>query len=496
MPSPAQPNIVVIMADQLVPFLTGAYGHQVVRTPNLDRLTERGVRFDAAYTPNPLCAPARAALMTGRYASSIGCFDNAAPFPVDEPTIAHLLTNAGYETALCGKMHFVGPDQLHGFRHRLNPDIFPAGMDWVPTVDEHGRFPRGGHAHSYVPPEVGVRPWTKFLTYDEETAFRATEFIRERARRPAAEPFFLLASFHHPHDPFHVTEELWNLYDGAPIDLPEAWDGIDRSALDRWLDDAHDTSGVDLADPDAMRALRRAYYGLVTYVDRKVGEIVDALDATGQLADTVVAFTSDHGDMLGERGMVQKRCFYEWSARVPLIISFPDGRGAGSRVVTPVSMMDLAPSLVDLAGVAPRDRTPMDAESLLPLLDGDRGGSDDARAGARVVYSEYHAEKVHAPAFMVRRGDHKYVHIHGHGSQLFDLSTDPSERHDLSSHAVAAGVRAELHALLTERFDPATLHTAAARSVRRRELVKNAMRRNGTRWDHVPPLAADDRYVR
>jgi arylsulfatase A-like enzyme len=105
----------------------------------------------------------------------IGCFDNAAPFPSDEPTIAHLLTNAGYETVLSGKMHFVGPDQLHGFRHRLTTDIFPAGLDWVPTVDERGRFPCGGHAHSYVPPEVGVRPWTKFFTYDEETTFRAEE---------------------------------------------------------------------------------------------------------------------------------------------------------------------------------------------------------------------------------------------------------------------------------------------------------------------------------
>lgn len=433
--------------------------------------------------------------MTGRYASSIGCFDNAAPFPSDQPTIAHLLTNAGYETALCGKMHFVGPDQLHGFRRRLNPDIFPAGMDWVPTVDENGRFPRGGHAHSYVPPEVGVRPWTKFLTYDEETAFRATEFVRERARHERTEPFFLLASFHHPHDPFHVTQDLWDLYDGAPIDLPEPWDGRGRSALDRWLDEAHDTGGVDLADPDAMRALRRAYYGLVTYVDRKVGQIVAALEETGQLEDTVIAFTSDHGDMLGERGMVQKRCFYEWSARVPLIISFPDGRGAGTRVAAPVSMMDLAPTLADLARVDPADRMPMDAESLLPLLDGG-AAADDERLGARVVYSEYHAEKVHAPAFMVRRGGHKYIHVYGHGSQLFDVAADPAERHDLAGRPEAAGLCAELHGLLAERFDAAALDAAARDSVRRRALIKDAMRRNGTRWDHVPVPPDDDRYVR
>src|SRR3712207_1793859 len=156
------------MADQLVPFLTGAYGHRVVKTPNLDRLAADGVRFDAAYTPYPLCAPARAAFLTGNYASRFGCYDNAAVFPADQPTIAHYLTNAGYETVLTGKMHFVGPDQLHGFRRRLTTDVFPAGLDWVPTQDADGKFVRGGHAHSYVAANVGVADWTKFFAYDEE----------------------------------------------------------------------------------------------------------------------------------------------------------------------------------------------------------------------------------------------------------------------------------------------------------------------------------------
>ncbi len=116
---PQPPNILLIMADQLVPFLTGAYDHPEVKTPHLDRLVEHGVRFDAAYTPYPLCAPARVSLMTGKYASKLGCYDNAAVMPADEPTLAHYLTNAGYETVLSGKMHFIGPDQLHGFRRRL-----------------------------------------------------------------------------------------------------------------------------------------------------------------------------------------------------------------------------------------------------------------------------------------------------------------------------------------------------------------------------------------
>src|SRR3712207_4404768 len=177
-------------------------------------------------------------------------------------------------------MHFVGPDQLHGFRRRLTTDVFPAGFDWVPVLDDDDKFVAGGHAHSYVPPNVGVRPWTKFLSYDEETHFRALEYVRERGRGRADEPFFLTVSYHHPHDPFHVTRELWDLYDAEEIETP-TWPAdmaATYSAMDRWANDAHATDEVDLDDPANLRALRRAYLGLVTYVDRKLGELVAALE--------------------------------------------------------------------------------------------------------------------------------------------------------------------------------------------------------------------------
>ena len=479
---PQQPNILLVMADQLVPFLTGAYGHPVVRTPALDALGADGVRFDAAYTPYPLCSPARAALLTGRYASGLGCYDNASVLPADEPTVAHYLTNAGYETVLSGKMHFIGPDQLHGFRRRLTTDVFPATMDWVPTMDEEGRFVRGGHARSYVPPNVGVARWTKFLSYDEETHFRALEFIRERGRLDPEEPFFLVVSYHHPHDPFKVTRELWDLYDGETIDLPRMPDEVERSAMDIWANEAHETDQVDLSDPAALTALRRAYYGLVTYVDRKLGELREALEQTGQARDTVVLFASDHGDMLGERGMVQKRCFYEWSVRVPLLLAFPDGRDAGTSVIEPVSLLDLVPTLLDLAGVD--RRLPLDGESLL-----------DVRRD-RVVLAEYHVEKVRAPCFMARRGRFKYILVHGHGSQLFDLQADPSEWENLAGRPEVGDVEAELHAAILRQFDPDLIAAAGAASVERRELIREAMARNGTRWDYSPVFDATTQYVR
>jgi choline-sulfatase len=483
-----QPNILLIMADQLVPFLTSAYGHPVVQTPNLDRLAAEGICFDAAYTPYPLCAPARVAMMTGRYASRIGCFDNAALFPADQPTLAHYLTNAGYETVLSGKMHFIGPDQLHGFRKRLTTDVFPANIDWVPSPDgEH----QGGHAQNYVPPNVGVRKWTKFLAYDEETQFRALEYIRRRGFTKPTEPFFLTVSYHHPHDPFHVTRELWNLYEGQPIDIPEFPDNLDEtySELDCWLNTVHGVGEINLHDPDNLRTLRRAYYGLVTYVDRKVGELLDALEGTGQREDTVIIFTADHGDMLGEKGMVQKRCFYEWSARVPLIFQFPNKQCAGRRVSAPVSLLDLLPTLLDLAGVSQAQFLPVDGQSFIELL----GGADDPE---RAVFSEYHVEKVKGPSFMVRRGKYKFVYIHEYGRQLFDLEADPGEWQNLSGQPELEEVESELEASILERFDPVQLVAAGRESVQRRLVIKEALRRNDVHWDYAPDFDATRQYVR
>ncbi len=486
-----RPNILLIMADQLTPFLMGAYGDRVVQTPHLDRLAEEGVVFDAAYTPYPLCAPARVALMTGRYASRLGCFDNAALFPADQPTVAHYLTNAGYETVLSGKMHFIGPDQLHGFRRRLTTDVFPANIDWVPALEDGERLTQGGHAHSYVLPNVGVRSWTQFLSYDEETQFRALEFIRERGRSRPEEPFFLVTSFHNPHDPFQVTRELWDLYARAPIEIPHFPNDLEQSysALDLWLNEVHGVHQVALRDADNLRALRRAYYGLVTYVDRKVGELLAALEESGQHQNTVVIFTSDHGDMLGEHGMVQKRCFYEWSARVPLIVHFADRRGQGRRVATPVSLLDLLPTLLDLAEVPQEKRLPTDGASLLGLMDG-------RERPTRAVFSEYHLEKVKAPSFMVRQGRHKYVYIHEYGSQLFDLADDPGEWRNLAGRPEFRALEASLQAQILAHFDPQQLAIAAAESVRRRLVVKEALQRNGTRWDFTPHVDGARQYVR
>lgn len=493
-----KPNILFIMADQMNPLLTGAYTHPVVKTPNLDRLVEEGARFDAAYSPCPVCAPARAALMTGRYVSNIGAYDNAAAFSCEEPTLAHYLTLAGYDTVLAGKMHFIGPDQLHGFRRRFNTNLYAADFAWVPIRGAGSPRARGdaeytgprGHVFNYVGEAIKVGRWSQYLSYDEETHLRALEYLHAKGieRQTAQEqdtpfqPFFLCVSYHHPHEPFWPPKELWDLYEGEEIEVPRFPENLEEtySTLDRWLNDYHSVGKAkNLKDLESIRRVRRAYYALVSYIDIKVGELLASLEENGFDGDTIVIFTSDHGDMLCERGMVQKRTFYEWSSRIPLIIRFPDGWQQGTTHPEPVNLIDLVPTLLDIAGVAKGERLPLDGRSLLGLLDG--SDAEDWEA-----ISEYHSQGSHSACFMIRSGRFKYVYIHGHESRLFDLEVDPGEWSDLSGRRGYEQIEEQFQARIYELFDPDAINKATLESIQKRTLVRRAMDIGHTRWDFEP----------
>ena len=262
-----KPNVLFIMCDQLIAALTGgAYGHPVIQTPHLDRLARDGVCFDAAYTPFPLCSPGRACITTGRHASEIGAWDNGSLLAGDQPSYAHYLANAGYDTVLSGKMHFVGPEQQHGFRMRLTTDIYSTDFSWVKPewiaikeskgqdCEEVMSQRSAYNARGYTGEAVKINEWHGALAYDEETCFRAVEYLRARGTRP--EPFFLCASFHHPHEPFLPPQELWDLYEGADIEIPRFPAGFEaeRSMMDRNLNAYHGVSRWNLRDPDGLRA--------------------------------------------------------------------------------------------------------------------------------------------------------------------------------------------------------------------------------------------------
>ncbi|MCY3555530.1 MAG: sulfatase-like hydrolase/transferase, partial [Gemmatimonadetes bacterium] len=446
------------------------------------------------YPAFPLREPGRACLMTGRHASEIGAWDNGALLAADQPTFAHYLAGAGYDTVLSGKMHFIGPDQLHGFRMRLTTDIYSSDFDWVKPEWIHLKETGGEdcervmadrpayNAAGYTGDGVRIGVWHNALSYDEETHFRAVEYLRSRrsrrSRKPggAEEPFLLCASYHHPHEPFWPPESYWDRYEGSEIELPGFPADLDErhSMMDRNLNAYHGTGRYDLREEEGLYRLRRAYYALVSYMDDKVGGLLDTLDETGLAENTVVVFASDHGDMLCERGMVQKRCFYEWSCRVPLIVRYPDGWRAGTTCTHPVSLIDLLPTFCDLAGI--EELLPHDGESLVS------SSSDETD---RVVFAQAH-EAVGMPCIMARQGRYKYQYIHGYAPRLYDLDDDPGEWHDLSGDDTHRHVESRLRDRILDRFDPDAIAAANLSSLYRRRLIRDTMARHGRTWSHGP----------
>jgi choline-sulfatase len=486
--SPTRPNIVLIMADQLAPHFTGAYGHGVVKTPNLDALAARGACFDAAYCNSPLCAPSRAAFMTGQLISRLGTYDNASDFAASVPTFAHYLRQAGYRTCLAGRMHFVGPDQLHGFEERVTTDVYPADFAWVPDWQHADqRIDRWYHNMDPVF-EAGSAVTAFQIEYDEEVGFAARRRLMQYACDRDA-PFALVASFMNPHDPYVALPEFWNLYDDDAIDLPETgMNAVDRDPFSARVFDGIGAGAATTGAADIRRA-RRGYYANVSYFDSKIGEIVGAVEEIGQLDNTIFIVTSDHGDMLGERGLWYKMSFFEHSARVPLVIAGP-GIAEG-RIASPCSLVDLLPTMLDFAGAAdmPMGR-PVDGRSLAPMA---RGGDEDDGC----AIGEYCAEMTASPVFMIRRGAWKYVHCDDDPPQLYRLDDDPLERINLAADPGCAQIAADFAAEVVSRWDSATLRDDVIASQAARRVVHRAMQTGRrTDWDYTPPRDAAEEYVR
>ena len=487
----APPNILLIMADQLAPQFTGTYGHPVVKTPHLDALANRGLRFDAAYCNSPLCAPSRFSFMSGQLISRIAAYDNASEFPASIPTFAHYLRCMGYRTCLAGKMHFVGPDQLHGFEERVTTDIYPADYAWTPDWEfPDERIDKWYHNMQTVK-EAGVAATTFQIDYDEEVAFFARRKIFDFAR-DKAEPFCLVASFIHPHDPYVARSEWWSLYNSQEIDLPAvALEPEQQDPFSRRVMDGIEASNVILTEEEVRRA-RRAYYANVSYFDSKIGELERTLEEVGLADDTVVIATADHGDMLGERGLWYKMNFFEHSARVPLVMAGP-GLGDG-RVPEPCSLVDMLPTLLEIAALSGTPCPPLgqdiDGFSLLALSRGEN--RDD-----RYALGEYCAELTGHPVFMIRRGPYKYIHCDGDPAQLFDLEKDPQERRNLALLQEHADTTAAFASEVAARWNSAALRRDVIAKQRQRRAVHAAMQAGArVQWDYNPPRDAGEEYVR
>ncbi|WP_370312308.1 choline-sulfatase [Sagittula sp.] len=487
-----RPNIVVIMADQLAPHFLGAYGHRSAKTPNIDALAARGMRFDAAYCNSPLCAPSRFAFMSGQLISRIAAFDNACEFRASVPTFAHYLKALGYRTCLSGKMHFVGPDQKHGFQDRVTTDIYPADFAWTPdweAADE--RIDKWYHNMQTVK-ESGVAVATYQTDYDDEVEFAARRWLIDRGRDRAAgdkSPFCMVASFIHPHDPYVAKPEWWDLYSDDEVDMPEyPLSPEEQDPGSRRVMDGIEASYIPLTDEEVHRA-RRAYLANVSYFDSKVGALVKTLEDIGELDNTLLIVTADHGDMLGERGLWFKMNFFEHSARIPMIMTGP-GVAQGT-AANACSLIDLLPTFIEAGG---GDMSmlgePVDGRSLMPLARGEDDPVD-------LVIGEYCAEMTPWPVFMIRRGPLKYIHCDPDPAQLYDLSNDPLEKVNVATDPAYADAAAAFAAEVAERWDSATLRENVMRTQKSRRALHAAMEAGaGEHWDYNPPRDATQEYVR
>ena len=484
----SKPNILFIMADQMSAKAMPMYGHPVVKTPALSRLAEEGVVFENAYCNSPLCGPSRLSMMSGRLPSKVGAYDNAVEFTASTPTFAHYLRRLGYLTCLSGKMHFAGPDQLHGYEERLTTDIYPSDFGWTPNWAE----PEAKVAFQDMQNVLETGPCARSLQidYDDDAAYRAKQWLYDQAREPERRPFMLTVSFTSPHDPYVALPEFWDMYDADEIDLPEV-PPLDPAEMDAHSARLHEHYSIGKATvtEDIIRRTRHGYYASISYIDAKVAELVQTLEKSGLAEDTIVVFASDHGDMMGERGLYYKKSFFEWALRVPLIFHAP-ARYKPQRITRVVSLVDLLATFVDIGGGGQSDILATEGVSLDPAAQG--SGLDE-----RTIAAEFLAEGVFEPTFMLRNERYKFFYSETDPPLLYDMADDPTEQHNLAKASEHAAIVASFNAMAKSMWDGKALKAEIIDDQNRRRLI-NDSHSYGKRpsWDFQPFSDASQQYVR
>jgi choline-sulfatase len=444
-PMPERPHIIFILSDQHHRRVAGFAGDPIVRTPNIDRLAATGVVCRNAYCASPLCVPSRMSLLAGQHISSTECTSNATCLRSDRATFVHSLAVAGYETVLAGRMHFVGMDQRHGFATRLVGDITATILGGQSTP--YGEVLRGLSGQNGRVVQRNGPGRSSLIAYDEAVTAGACEYLR--AYNSDA-PLLMTIGHYGPHCPYVCPPELFDYYyerlENPPV--PEGFADAVHPAVRQW----YANRKMEVVGPEDIRRARAAYYGLVELLDRYVGDILSAVDASLGLENCLVIYGSDHGDMIGENGLWWKSNMYEGSVGVPLIWSAPGRLPQGRELNQLVSLLDVAPTLIGLGqGTALPE---MHGRDLLPVLVGDAPEDHD-----RAIVSMYGGmlswDEVNA---MVRQGDWKLVEHDGYEQpQLFNLADDPREQNDLGTASGQSQRIAALRRHLSPYWDPAHL---------------------------------------
>jgi choline-sulfatase len=488
-----RPNLLYIHSDQHSPFVMGAYGDALVQTPNLDRLAGEGVVLDACYCPSPICVPSRMSALTGRYPHENRVWTNSHILDSAIPTLAHAMGAGGYRPALVGRMHSVGPDQLHGYAERL--------------VGDHGPNQPGGRGADHGelsgtagPARVSLSKsgpgQSAYQVHDEDVTAAAVHWLDRYAVRQRAgqetDPFSLSVGFMLPHQPFVARQQDYALYEGRMTmpRTPEPFSNDLHPHLRAWREGC---GIVEVSDDEILRA-RTAYWALVTCMDRLIGQILEALRANGLDNNTLIIYTSDHGEQVGEHGLWWKQTFYEDSVRVPAILSWPGQLSAGARCDRVCSGLDLNATMLDALDcpALPQSR----GRSLLPLL-----RAPETATWEDIAFSEFCLDGAGAGGptgengvvqRMVRREDWKLIFYDGQPSQLFNLADDPRETRDRAADLEYADIRDQLTRVVLDGWDPALIRREMTR--RRADLPiltgwsRHVQPEDSCRWDLRPEM--------
>lgn len=445
-------NLLLIMSDEHAPRYMGASGHRVVKTPALDRLAARGTRFVNAYTPSPICVPARASFATGRYVHSLPYWDNAMGYDGRVKGWGHCLQEHEIRVDAIGKMHYRRKDDPLGFDHQTLPMHLKDGIGQV-WGSIRAPLPEGLAPRMFNKVGAGV---SNYNLFDRQCANAACEWLRERSEEQDQDrPWMLYVGFAAPHFPLVVPRAYLDRYppDCVPPRKLHPRDGYQHhpwiQAQERYMSQ----EGL-FADEDERILGIRAYYGLCSFLDDQIGMILDALEDYGLADNTRVIYTSDHGDNLGNRGLWGKSNLYQESTNIPMILAGPDVP-QDHVCATPVSLVDCYPTVLQAVGLpVPQKDDECSGRSLFDLAT----APDDPE---RAVISEYHAVGSVSGAFMLRKGRYKYHYYVGLPAELFDLEKDPEETVDLARDPQFKGVLTEMEQALRRFLDPEAVDNQA-----------------------------------
>ena len=441
-------NVLIVMADEHARGALGCYGHPLVQTPALDRLAATGTRFTRAYTPSPVCVPARAAFASGRQVFQTRCWSNAQPFHGQIPGWGQRLIADKHDVVSIGKLHYRSAADDNGFSDEIMPLHVRDGVGFT-----HGLLRRQHHQFETAHFADNIGPGDDAYTdYDRRVAAEAVKWLNKETAAARAKPWVLFVSFLRPHYPLTCPKEFYDLYPLERVTLPRFAGAATEYANPVLAAFRSYFDYDDHFDDHGRRVARASYYGLCSFVDDLVGQILSALEASACAHDTAVLYTSDHGELIGEHGLWTKMAMYEEAVAIPLILS---GAAAPRGVsATPVSLIDGQNTILEAAGVGLSE-----AERALP----GRSLYDIAEAPdtERAVFSEYHDGGAITGFFMLRSGRWKYIHYPGFAPQLFDLDADPCEQTDLGLSAAHATVRARCLAEMCRIGDPEQINTQA-----------------------------------